>query len=182
MIALDHPWTEDGQRHAFRAILDAWARPGTIVSLAAWSNGARARLAVLATLCDAATSLHDLHGLLDAGDRSRLGAATAAAGNAAFVLAEAARAPGDFAPRLGGLLDPELGATLVLDCQAVGEGPALRLRGPGIDGTSELHVLGVDPGWWRARAAWCASPTGVDLVICDGQRVACIPRSTQVEV
>ncbi len=182
MIALDHPWTEAGQRHAFRAILDAWARPGTVADLGAWSGGARARLAALAGLCDAATTLHDAHGLLSDGDRSRLGARPADATTAAFVLADATRAPEALVPALGSLLAPELGATVVLDCPAVGEGAALRLSGPGIDETAELRVLGVDPRWWQARSGWCAFPLGVDLVLCDARRIACIPRSTVVEV
>lgn len=182
MIALDHPWTEPGQRQAFRAILDAWARPGTIHELAAWSGTARSHLTVLATLCDAATSLHDRHGMLADGDRSRLGAAPASAGEAAFILADAVRPPGDLAPRCGGLLDPERGATLVLDCTSLGQGATRRLRGPGIDGDAELRILGIDPGWWTARSAWCTLPGGVDLVLCDLHHIACIPRSTIVEV
>lgn len=181
MIVLDHPWTADGQRLTFRAVLEAWSRPGTVADLAAWSGGSRARTVVLAGLCDAATTLHDAHGLLDDGDRSRLGARAAAAGSAAFILADGTRPPGDLAPACGSLLAPEQGATLVLDCQAVGEGPALRLSGPGIDGSAELRVLGLDPQWWTERAAWCAFPLGVDLILCDARRIACIPRTAAVE-
>ena len=105
----------------------------------------------------------------------------AAAGEAAFVIADAHRAPG-VAPARGSLLAPELGATLVLECQAVGEGPALRLTGPGIERCCELRGLGIDPHWWPARAGWCAPPQGVDLILCDARRIACIPRSIAVEV
>jgi alpha-D-ribose 1-methylphosphonate 5-triphosphate synthase subunit PhnH len=181
MIAIDHPWTGAGQRHAFRLLLDAWARPGTVADLAPWSGGARVRLAVLAALCDSATTLHDAHGLLSGGDRSRLGARPAPGEAAGFILADATRAAEGLAPCRGELLAPERGATLVLDCQAVGEGPSLRLSGPGVDGFAELRVLGVDPSWWRARRAWCAPPLGVDLVLCDARRIACIPRSITVE-
>lgn len=181
MIALDHPWTAEGQRLAFRAVLDAWSRPGTIADLGRWSGGGRARLAVLAGLCDAATTLHDTHGLLDDGDRSRLGAVAAVAATAAFVLADGTRDPDGLRPSRGTLLSPEQGATVVLDCQAVGEGPALRLSGPGVDGMQELRVLGVDPRWWTARSQWCAFPLGVDLILCDARRIACMPRSIAVE-
>jgi alpha-D-ribose 1-methylphosphonate 5-triphosphate synthase subunit PhnH len=181
MITLDHPWTAAGQRQAFRLLFDAWARPGTIAELAEWSGGSRARLTVLAALCDSATTVHDAHALLDDGDRSRLGAQQTAADAAAFILADATRVPDGLAPCRGELLTPERGATLVLDCQAVGEGPALRLSGPGVDGSAELRVLGVDPGWWQARAAWCAPPLGIDLILCDARRIACIPRSSVVE-
>ncbi len=181
MIVLDHPWTADGQRLAFRAVLETWSRPGAVTDLAAWSGGSRAYTVVLAGLCDAATTLHDAHGLLGDGDRSRLGARAAGAGSAAFVVADGTRPPDGLVPACGSLLAPEQGATLVLDCQAVGEGPALRLSGPGIDGSAELRVLGLDPGWWTARAAWCAFPLGVDLILCDARRIACIPRTVAVE-
>lgn len=182
MIGLDHPWTTAGQRLAFRSIFEAWSRPGTVVDLAAWSGGGRACLTVLAGLCDAATTLHDAHGLCAEGDRSRLGAPAAGPGAAAFVLADGRRQPDGLAPSRGTLLAPEQGATLVLDCQAVGEGPAVRLSGPGVDGLRELRLLGLDPRWWTTRAAWCAFPLGVDLILCDARRVACIPRSTAVEI
>lgn len=182
MIALDHPWVAVGQRRVFRVLLDAWARPGTVADLGEWSGGARARLAVLAGLCDAATTLHDTHGMLSDGDRSRLGARTAGVDIATFVLADGTRDPARLTPARGTLLAPERGATVVLDCQAVGEGPALRLTGPGIDGVGELRVLGIDPHWWIARSAWCAFPLGVDLILCDARRIACIPRSIAMEI
>lgn len=181
MIDLDHPWTSPGQRQAFRLLLETWSRPGTVADLGDWCGAARARTAVLAALADAATTLHDAHGLLAPGDLGRIGAAAVAAGEAAFVLADAARDPADLAPARGSLLQPERGATILLDCQAVGEGPALRLSGPGIDGSAELRLLGVHPAWWAARRRWCAFPVGVDLVLCDARRVACIPRSTTLE-
>ncbi len=181
MISLDHPWLATGQRHAFRLMLDAWARPGTIADLGPWCGDGRARLTALAALCDAASSLHDAHGLLSDGDRSRLGAVAGEVGATAFVLADAARSPEGVAPACGTLLSPERGATLLLDCQAVGEGPALVLSGPGIEGRIDLHLLGVHPAWWAARAGWCAYPLGVDLILCDARRIACIPRSSAVE-
>ncbi|MBN8526701.1 MAG: phosphonate C-P lyase system protein PhnH, partial [Planctomycetes bacterium] len=72
------------------------------------------------------------------------------------------------------------------DCRhrgaAGGQGPALRLTGPGIERCCELRALGIDPHWWPARAGWCAPPQGVDLILCDARRIACIPRSIAVEV
>jgi alpha-D-ribose 1-methylphosphonate 5-triphosphate synthase subunit PhnH len=181
MLGLQAPWTSDGQRQVFRLLLEAWARPGTIADLGPWCGAGRARLAVLAALADAATTLAYPHGVLADGDRSRLGAATAEPSVATFVVADAVRPPGAIAPSRGTLLSPERGATLVLDCQAVGEGTLVRLAGPGIDGAQELHLLGVDPAWWMARRTWCINPLGVDLVLCDARRIACIPRSSHLE-
>ena len=58
---------------------------------------------------------------------------------------------------------------------------ALRLSGPGIAGTAQLAVGGVDPAFWplRARAAY---PLGWDLFLVGEGEVVGIPRSTLVEV
>jgi alpha-D-ribose 1-methylphosphonate 5-triphosphate synthase subunit PhnH len=179
MITLAAPWTATSQRRVFRALLDAQARPGSVHDLG--EAGARASLAVLATLCDGATTLADPHGLLSAADRSRLGAVPAEIASAMFVHAAAAQ-PIEDAPCRGDLLTPERGATVVLDCYAVGEGHAVRLSGPGVDGATELRVLGLDAWWIQARNAWCARfPLGVDLVLCDARRIAAIPRSIRCE-
>lgn len=180
MIAIGHPWRADGQRRVFRLLLEAWAYPGTIVELAPWCGDSDAALAVLACLADAAAALCDAHGLLADADRSRLGAAPAPVHAAQFVLADAARPPDGLAPDCGSLLAPERGATLVLRCRELGAGATLALRGPGIAGTATLAVSGVHPAWWAARAAWCRFPLGVDLVLCAGTRLACLPRTTEV--
>ncbi|MCS6969583.1 MAG: phosphonate C-P lyase system protein PhnH [Planctomycetota bacterium] len=179
MIAIDHPWRSDGQRQVFRRLLAAWAEPGSVADIAPWCGGAHASLAVLACLCDAATSFCDADQLLSPTDRSRLAARPAPAGEAAFILADAARPPA-WVPERGSLLAPERGATIVLRCQSLGEGAVVALRGPGIAERAALAVSGLHPAWWTARACWCAYPLGVDFVFCDATRLACVPRTTTV--
>jgi alpha-D-ribose 1-methylphosphonate 5-triphosphate synthase subunit PhnH len=58
----------------------------------------------------------------------------------------------------------------------------LRLAGPGIEAEARLRVAGLHPALWPLRAALCRYPLGVDLILLDGDRIAAIPRSTNVEV
>jgi len=172
-------WQPAWQQRVFRQLLDCFACPGRISSGGA---GDRAiRLSVLATLLDGETSLADPHRLIAAADWPKLQARREMPQNAAFVVADGARAP-DFMPRLGTLESPERGATLVLAVTALGEGQHLRLSGAGIDGHTELSVTGLHPDWIGARADWVAAfPLGVDMILCDGARFTALPRTTHIE-
>lgn len=81
---------------------------------------------------------------------------------------------------LGSDLYPETGATLV--CSAtLGQGPGVRLTGPGCDGAVEVRLGGVPDGFWQTRARLIRYPMGFELFFVDGGRVLGVPRSTQVE-
>jgi alpha-D-ribose 1-methylphosphonate 5-triphosphate synthase subunit PhnH len=80
----------------------------------------------------------------------------------------------------GSALYPDDGATLAIRVAHDG-GQRLRLRGPGIDGVTEIAV-GLPPAFWALRANLCAYPEGFDLFLVAGASVIGIPRSTQVEV
>jgi alpha-D-ribose 1-methylphosphonate 5-triphosphate synthase subunit PhnH len=184
MITLEKPWNPLEQRLAFRALMDAWARPGTIAELTSWSAAGAAGLCVLATLCDQGTSLCDLHGQLAPGDRSRLGVPLrdpANAAEAAFILADGTRDPETMTPQRGTLLAPELGATVVLTgADFSADGTELVLQGPGIATTCRISVGGLHPGWLEARSRWCDFPLGVDLVLCSGSSILCLPRHVRI--
>jgi alpha-D-ribose 1-methylphosphonate 5-triphosphate synthase subunit PhnH len=83
--------------------------------------------------------------------------------------------------RLGSDLYPDDGATVILRAR-LGEGQGLRLTGPGIDGATTLKVSGVPDGLWQKRADLIRYPMGFELILLDGDRLAALPRSTQVEV
>jgi alpha-D-ribose 1-methylphosphonate 5-triphosphate synthase subunit PhnH len=182
MIALSTPWLPLAQRRVFRALLFAQAQPGTVHDLGADRGDAGAELAVLATLCDNACTLADHAGLLQPGDRSRLGALPAEVAVAGFVLTRG-DAPPPSTVTCGTAMAPERGATVIVRCTALGAGAALVLTGPGIADATTLRVAGIDPAWWPVRAHWCAQPpAGVDLILCAPQHIAAIPRSTRVAV
>lgn len=166
---------------AFRAVLDAMARPGTTARLASAHGPAPlspAAAAVLLTLVDRTTPLH-LAGAHDCKDVRQwvafhCGAPLVAAGDADFALGTwAALTPVDrFA--IGTPEYPDRSATLIVDDPALGT--PVTLSGPGIDGTAAAHLP--DPAVFAARAT--RFPLGWDAILTRGESVTAIPRSTQV--
>ncbi|MGG5808219.1 phosphonate C-P lyase system protein PhnH [Falsiroseomonas sp. CW058] len=172
----------DGQA-CFRAVLEAMSRPGRvqrIVPPAECPPGlSPAAAAVLLTLVDGDTRL-------------RLGAGAEALAWVRFHCGCPLVADGaDFvldptAPLLslpaGTEEEPEAGATLILDVAALEAGRGWRLTGPGIRDAHRLHVAGAPAGfvadWARNRAR---HPRGVDVILCAGDRIAALPRTTTVE-
>jgi alpha-D-ribose 1-methylphosphonate 5-triphosphate synthase subunit PhnH len=168
---------------AFRAVLDAMARPGTIHTV----SGARppaplsaAAGVALLTLCDATTPLH-LAGPTDC-DMVRewvafhIGAPFVAAEEAQFALG---RWP-DLLPtnrfHIGQPDYPDRSATLIVEMERLcNHGPAL--TGPGI---ATAHWLNL-PETAAFRANRALFPLGFDTIFTSGDRIAALPRSTRVE-
>lgn len=180
-------WMPDAQQRAFRAVLDGFARPGTLVP----AQPPGAALMFLSAVLDESVSLADPAGLLGTDARRLLLAPTAPAAQARFVLLGGRRPPdADFRPTLGTLESPELGATLVLTVEALSDAPtpadaavALQLQGPGVPGTRVLAVTGLHPDWLARRAAWVgAYPMGVDLVLAAPDALVALPRTTRIVV
>jgi alpha-D-ribose 1-methylphosphonate 5-triphosphate synthase subunit PhnH len=166
----------DGAR-AFRAVLDAMARPGRIVTVtgAAAPGLSPAAATVLATLCDADTPVH--LAVAEAGRwlAFHCGAPLAEKAGCAFAVGPwGALAPLD--PYPAGTPDyPDRSATLIVEMPDLSDdGPPL--TGPGIAGTARLSLP--DPDALRANAA--RFPLGLDLILCAGDRLACLPRSTRI--
>ncbi|MFQ3623222.1 MAG: phosphonate C-P lyase system protein PhnH [Acetobacteraceae bacterium] len=171
----------------FRRLLEATARPGTIVRLDAPAPPPLppAAAALALTLCDADTPVW-LEPRLATGEvrawlRFHSGCPIVAdEAEAGFAFASAALAGPD---RLACGSDdyPDRSATLVLEVCALGSGETLILRGPGIEGEARLAVSGL-PEWfrpWRERNA-ALYPRGVDAVLVAADRLAALPRSTVI--
>ena len=162
---------------AFRAILDAMARPGRIVAVggAAAPGLSPAASAVLLALCDADTPVHLAVPEARPWLSFHCGAPPADKAGCLFAVGPwDALAPLDAFP-LGIPNYPDRSATLVVEMPALtGEGPTL--RGPGIAGAARLSLP--DPEALRANAA--RFPLGLDLILCAGDRLACLPRSTRI--
>jgi alpha-D-ribose 1-methylphosphonate 5-triphosphate synthase subunit PhnH len=177
---IDSIWQAPVQQRLFRALVEAFARPGTVQSAGVLAAGQPAWLAVLATLLDAQTTFADPHGLLDGRVSSLLQTCHESAQRAAFVACDAARAP-EFEPMLGTLESPERGATLLLRAQRLGSGESLTLAGPGVAGARVLRIAGLHPAWLERRAAWVgAFPLGVDWIVADESGFAALPRTTRI--
>ena len=82
---------------------------------------------------------------------------------------------------LGSDLYPETGATLVAPAR-FGDGPLLRLKGPGVDGELKVRIDGVSSSFWERRRDVMRYPMGFELFLIDDDQVLGLPRSTVVEV
>lgn len=171
----------DGQK-TFRAVLQALARPGTVHETAAPPDPppplSPAAAAVLLTLVDGAAPLHlaPPFTALAPWVAFHTGSPGATLAEAPFVLAETLPDLTALAP--GSDEVPEASATVILQVPALAGGPALTLRGPGIETTTVFAPQGLPPDF---AARWAANhrlfPRGIDLVLCEGTRVAGLPRS-----
>jgi len=194
MIHLAPTWSPARQQQVFRRVLHAMSFPAGPTSLAdLLEPETDAMLAVLSSVVDQGTTIHDVDGLVSATALGLLEARWAQFDQAAFVLVSgAASPPTHTAPRLGDTYRPDCGATLLVavselasDTSPLGTGrdlgPTTRLTatGPGIDGRASLTAVGLDHGWLTARRAWLANPpAGVDLILCAPDAIAALPRST----
>ncbi|MDP2084021.1 MAG: phosphonate C-P lyase system protein PhnH [Gemmobacter sp.] len=168
---------------AFRALLEATARPGTIHTVNGAAPPAPLSVAagvVLLTLCDTTTPLH-LAGAADcAAVRDwvafHIGAPLVAAESAAFALGRW----GDLQPVtrfvVGQADYPDRAATLIVETDGlVNYGPTL--TGPGIVTATWLSL----PETAAFRANRALYPLGFDTILTCGDRLAGLPRSTRVE-
>ena len=178
------------EQRAFRALLDAMARPGTIQQLpeACVTDGVwGSALVVMQCLLD-----HEVTFAVEADDRSvaeqilrRTGARTAALADASYVLADAAHAVAVIeGAREGELEEPEHSATVVIVVSSVTGGTTrAALTGPGIATVMALELDGIERSALSALLERNAVfPSGIDTVFVDlTGRVVCVPRSTRIE-
>jgi len=168
---------------AFRAVLDAMARPGTIRRVTGVAPPAPLSVAagvLLLVLTDRTTPvwLAPSHDHADVRDwiAFQTGAPIAAPGGAAFALGDWAglRPPGRFPT---GTPDyPDRSVTLIVE-QTVLRAEGARLTGPGIAGAAALN-LPETAAFAENRARF---PLGFDCYFTAGERLAALPRSTRVE-
>jgi len=179
---IEHIWTDDIQQRLFRELVNAFSHPGTVRDLTTLIGASSMLRAILATLMDGAVTLADPQQKIAREDWSLLQARQDLAERARYCVASGQQAP-DFQPALGTLENPDLGATIMIEVDAVGSGAtALNVSGPGVRGTLTLHVDGLHPDWLSRRQQWTAAfPLGVDLILFDSERVVALPRSTRIE-
>lgn len=180
--------TPTESQQVFRSCLDALAHPGRVVPLptdALPHDAASAAMPMLA-LTDLMTPVA---GLDD--DESQLrqvaivtGAPVVAPPQARWVLATSATAVRRFRElSTGTALHPERGAVVCLQVDGFSSGQTLRLRGPGVDGQTELQVRGLPDGFVAARDELLESPPcGVDFLLVCGDAVAALPRTTNLTI
>ena len=168
---------------AFRGILEAMARPGTLHRVAGAMPPAPlspAAGAVLLTLCDTTTPLH-LAGAADCADLRdwiafHIGAPLVAAEQATFALGRWDELQPVARFGIGQPDYPDRSATLIVELDRLtNHGPAL--TGPGIETVTWLNL----PETAAFRANRALFPLGFDTIFTGGDRIAALPRSTRVE-
>ncbi|MFN0264521.1 phosphonate C-P lyase system protein PhnH [Tepidamorphus sp. 3E244] len=180
---------------AFRAIMDAMARPGTkqVLSSPAHVPDALhdAAASVLLSLTDFDTTV-----FLEPALRNdpalkefiafNCGAPlTVQADLADFAFAGYGAALPDVSAFAQGTAEyPDRSTTLVLALPEGDEsGAAVILRGPGIKGHRALQLPGIDDGFWKSLIANRRGyPLGVDVIFTRGREITCLPRSTRIEL
>lgn len=177
----------DGQQ-AFRAALDAFARPGRIQALPrevpGWPLGP-AQAMLLLTLTDETTTVwwQDATPAVQRWLRFHTGARSVAApGQATFAVAtHPAEMPELRAFDAGSDISPEKSCTVLVEVPSLRQGPALPAHGPGIPDEVELAVAGLPEGFW---AEWIAThgrfPQGVDMLFTCGRELLGLPRTTRI--
>lgn len=183
-IALDGGFADPAtaSAHAFRAVMEAMARPGTIHDLTGATPPAPlspAAGAAILTLCDTDTPLH----LAGAADCEALrtwvafhtGAPLAGPAECHFAVGTWADLGPLAAYRIGTPLYPDRSATLIVECTDLRTEGAT-LTGPGIRRSTALSLP--ETAAFRANAA--LFPLGLDFLFTAGSRIAALPRTTKV--
>lgn len=187
-LAADARLDVHASQRAFRALLDALARPG-LPTLVDAPSGVPAALVPALALADV-----DLTVCVLGGGNPRweevvsiaTGARAVELEQADLVVALRAPTPDEVRSVRRGRADaPEQSAWLALGCEAIGRGPVqIELRGPGVPDARAVAVAGVPAEVFDALVGINRSfPAGVDtfLVAADGTVVG-IPRSSSIEV
>jgi alpha-D-ribose 1-methylphosphonate 5-triphosphate synthase subunit PhnH len=180
-------------QRVFRKILAATASPGTIVELGAeallldlelpLNKGV---LLVALALLDAETSFY-ASSPEAASPREAIAHMTYAKptypdeADFVFVLGSEGVPEAIAAAAAGSLVDPHLGATIVVEVESIDEAGELVLSGPGIESSARLGLV-PDPAWLEARNAKNHEfPLGVDLILVDSRyRLTSLPRTTRM--
>ena len=167
--------------HAFRSVMEAMARPGTIQSIAGATPPAPlspAAGAVMLTLCDTDTPVY-LTGALDC-DAVRAwlafhtGAPVMGPSHAMFAFGTWEALAPLSAYQIGTSEYPDRSATLIVERDSLGAGSTL--IGPGIKDRASLSL----PEQAAFQANRALFPLGLDFIFTSGDQLAALPRSTEV--
>jgi alpha-D-ribose 1-methylphosphonate 5-triphosphate synthase subunit PhnH len=176
----------------FRSVMDAMARPGSVQRIAAAAGAPAAMMrgtaAIALTLFDHDTPLWLDPRMCESSDVAKwlkfhTGAPVVADSSiCSFALIGEARAlPALDRFAFGTSEYPDRSTTLILQVESLTQGPALELRGPGIDGTAVLPAAIQPPDLFERLAINAALfPRGIDVVLVADDAIVAIPRTTRL--
>lgn len=172
----------------FRRIMDAFAQPGTVVSLGGIAHGPGlppAMAALLATLCDHETPVF-LHQEIATEAAAWLAFHTGAPRAGGYDTASFACIPlgagfyfDGFA--IGTSDYPDRSTTVLLAVESFQRGATLELSGPGIETTRPVRIAGLPAGFTDGMATNRGLfPLGIDVIlVCEAEAMA-LPRTTRI--
>ncbi len=176
----------------FRSVMDAMARPGSVQRIAVVSGAPAAMMrgtaAIALTLFDHDTPVWLDPRMSETSDvgkwlKFHTGAPVIADSSiCSFALIGGARAlPALDRFAFGSNEYPDRSTTLILQVESLTQGPALELRGPGIDGTAVLQAA-LQPSDLFERLVINAAlfPRGIDVVLVADDAIVAIPRTTRL--
>jgi alpha-D-ribose 1-methylphosphonate 5-triphosphate synthase subunit PhnH len=177
----------------FRKVMDAVARPGSIHDLSFAPDTPqgldRAAGAVALTLFDFETAVWLAPALRDGAAEGWLRfhcgcPLTPDPASAAFALISDIDAlPPLAAFNQGDAKYPDRSTTLVIQLDALEGGPAVTLRGPGVNGEAVMTLPGLPEGLWdQIQTNGAQFQFGVDLIFVAGDRLTALPRSTRITI
>lgn len=179
-------------QQAFRCVMDAMARPGTVRSLAMPlvppAGLPHAAAAVLLFLCDYETPVWLAPSLarrdgVSGYVRFHTGAPITQDMSAAhFAFADAAQDPLDLAAFAQGTPEyPDRAATVIILCGALTGGDPLLVSGPGTRACLSIAPQGLQSGFAdQLKSNHARFPLGVDVLLIAGASMLALPRSTRV--
>ena len=176
----------------FRSVMDAMARPGSVQrTVAAAGTPApmmRGTAAIALTLFDHDTPLWLDPMMSETSDVTKwlkfhTGAPVIADSLiCSFALIGDARALADLDRFAFGSNEyPDRSTTLILQVESLTQGPALELRGPGIDGSAVLQAT-IQPAnlFEQLEINQALFPRGIDVVLVHDDAIVAIPRTTRL--
>jgi alpha-D-ribose 1-methylphosphonate 5-triphosphate synthase subunit PhnH len=181
-----------GSQTVFRSVMDAMARPGTIVATGGLAQAPQplglAAAAVALTLIDYETPVWLDPALAQSTEvaawlRFHTGAPLADdPRQAAFCfIADPPRTPPFQAFSQGSMEYPDRATTLVLQVERLSDNGSLWLSGPGIRGSRALSASPLPADFAaRMRANRALFPRGLDIILASATMVAALPRSVHV--
>jgi alpha-D-ribose 1-methylphosphonate 5-triphosphate synthase subunit PhnH len=177
----------------FRSVMDAMARPGRVqhIAPAAGTPGAmmRGSAAIALTLFDHDTQIWLDQRMSETSDVAKwlkfhTGAPVV---EDSSVCSFALIGDADALPPLdrfsfGSNEYPDRSATLILQVESLTQGPAFELRGPGIDGATNLLATIPADLFERLSINQALFPRGIDVVLVHDDSIVAIPRTARLVV
>jgi alpha-D-ribose 1-methylphosphonate 5-triphosphate synthase subunit PhnH len=177
----------------FRSVMDAMARPGRVqhIAPAAGAPGVmmRGAVAIALTLFDHDTPIWLDQRMSETSDVAKwlkfhTGAPVV---EDSSVCSFALIGDADALPPLdrfsfGSNEYPDRSATLILQVESLTQGPAFELRGPGIDGATNLLATIPADLFERLSINQALFPRGIDVVLVHDDSIVAIPRTTRLVV